>query len=145
MTGDPRVAVEQVQLADVRWSEALEASAEAPPDDGFADRVRAIANAAEQEAAALRYADLVGLGKRPYPKARNMSLSYELRPGARSRRGSPELWERFDDAVAELGDAFEGVALSAVARAFGELSEVARELAADIDRIDSPVPARRRA
>lgn len=145
MSADPRLAVEQVQLADERWGEALEASAEAPPDLGFAQRVRAIANAAEQEAAALRYADRLGLGKRPYAGGRNMWLSYELRPGARSRRGPPELWERFDQAVADLGEAFEGVALSAVARAFGELSEVARELAAEIERIDSPAVVRRRA
>ena len=145
MSADPRLAVEQVQLADQHWGEALEASAEAPPDLGFAGRVRAIANAAEQEAAALRYADLVGLAKRPYPGARDMQLSHELRPGARSRRGPAELWERFDRAVAALGEAFEGVALSAVARAFGELSEVARELAAEIERIDSPAAVRRRA
>jgi len=74
-----------------------------------------------------------------------MQLSYELRPGASSRRGPPELWERFDRAVTALGEAFEGVALSAVARAFGELSEVARELAAEIERIDSPASVRRRA
>jgi hypothetical protein len=145
MTDDPRLAVEQVQLADERWGQALEASAEAPPDLSFAQRVRAIANAAEQEAAALRYADRLGLGKRPYAGGRNMWLSYELRPGSRSRRGPPELWERFDQAVADLGEAFEGVALSAVARAFGELSEVARELAAEIERMDSPAPVRRRA
>ena len=145
MTADPHLAVEQVQVADQRWSDALEASAEAPPDLGFARRVRAIANAAEQEAAALRYADQVGLGKRPYPGTRNMQLSYELRPGARSRRGPPELWERFDQAVAELGEAFEGVALSAVARAFAELSEVARELAGELERLDLPAAARRRA
>lgn len=145
MSADPRMAVEQVQLADARWGEALDASAEAPPDRGFAQRVRAIANAAEQEAAALRYADRLGLGKRPYAGGRNMWLSYELRPGARSRRGPPELWERFDRAVADLGEAFEGVALSAVARAFGELSDVARELSAEIERIDSPAAVRRRA
>lgn len=145
MTTDARLAVEQVQLADRRWGEALEASAEAPPDLGFAQRVRAIADAAEQEAAALRYADLTGLGKRPYPDTRNMSLSYELRPGAGSRRGPPELWARFDGAVAGLGEAFEGVALSAVARAFAQLSEVARELADEIERLDSPAAARRRA
>ncbi len=145
MSADPRVAVEQVQVADERWGAALEASAEAPPDLGFAQRVRGIANAAEQEAAALRYADMVGLGKRPYAGGRNMWLSYELRPGARSRRGPRELWDRFDQAVADLGEAFEGVALSAVARAFGDLSEVARELAGEIERIDSPAAARRRA
>ena len=138
MTGDPRVALEQVQLADQRWGDALEASVEAPPDEGFAQRVRAIANAAEQEAAALRHADMLGLAHRPHPGARNMQLSHELRPGARSRRGPVELWERFDAAVAELGEALEGVALSAIARAFGELSDVARELAAEIERLDSP-------
>jgi hypothetical protein len=145
MSSDPRVAVEQVQLADVRWGEALEASVEAPPDLAFGQRVRAIAKAAEQEAAALRHADLVGLAFRPHPGARNMQLSHELRPGARSRRGPPELWERFDAAVAELGDALEGVALSAVARAFGDLSDAAFELAAEIERTDTQVAARRRA
>ena len=87
MNGDPRVALEQVQLADQRWGDALEASVEAPPDYGFAQRVRAIANAAEQEAAALRHADQLGLAHRPHPGARNMQLSHELRPGARSRPG----------------------------------------------------------
>ena len=142
---DPRVALEQVQLADQRWGDALDASVEAPPDDGFAQRVRAIANAAEQEAAALRHADMLGLAHRPHPGARNMQLSHELRPGARSRRGPVELWERFDDAVADLGEALEGVALSAIARAFGELSDVARELATEIERLDSRAAARRRA
>jgi hypothetical protein len=35
--------------------------------------------------------------------------------------------------------------LSAIARAFGELSDVARELAAEIERLDSRAAARRRA
>ena len=143
--GNPRLAIEQVQLADQRWSDALEASVEAPPDLGFAQRVRAIANAAEQEAAALRLADLLGLAHRPHPDARNMQLSHELRPGARSRRGPEELWERFDASVAELGEALEGVALSAIARAFGELSDIARELAREIERLDSQLATRRRA
>ena len=144
MSDDPRVAIEQVQLADQRWSQALEASEQAPPDLGFAQRLRAIANAAEQEAAALRHADLLGLAHRPHPGARNMQLSHELRPGTSSRRGPPELWTQFDQAVADLGEALEGVALSAIARAFGELSEVARELATEIERTDFPA-ARRRA
>jgi hypothetical protein len=145
MSDDTRSAVEQVQLADERWGDALAASEDAPPDDDFARRVRSIANAAEQEAAALRYADRVGLGHRPHPGASGMQLSHELRPGARWRRGPPELWGRFDTAVAHLGDALEGVALSAIARAFGELSEVARDLADEIERMDSIATARRRA
>jgi len=145
MTDDPRVALEQVQFADQRWGDALEASVEAPPDEGFAQRMRAIANAAEQEAAALRHADLLVLAHRPRPGVRDMQLSHELRPGARSRRGPAEPWERFDATVADLGEALEGVALSAIARAFGELSDVARELAAEIERLDSQAAARRRA
>lgn len=145
MSADPRVALDQVQLADERWSDALEASVEAPPDYGFAQRLRAIANAAEQEAAALRHADMLGLAHRPHPGARNMQLSHELRPGARSRPGPLELWDRFDTAVADLGEALEGVALSAISRAFGELSEVARDLAGEIERLDSRTAARRRA
>ncbi len=144
MSDETRGAVEQVQLADERWGEALAASEEAPPDHEFAQRVRSIANAAEQEAAALRYADRVGLGHRPHPGARGMQLSHELRPGARSRRGPPELWDRLDAAVVQLGDALEGVALSAIARAFGELSEAARQLADEIERLDSSSAAARR-
>ncbi len=50
-----------------------------------------------------------------------------------------------DAAVAELGEGLEGVALSAIARAFGELSDVAHELAGEIERLDSRAAARRRA
>src|ERR1035437_510506 len=105
MSGDPRVALEQVQLADQRWGDALEASGEAPPDYGFVRSELAIANAAEQEAAALRHADMLGLAHRPHPGARNMQLSHEPRPGARYRPGALEQWERFDATVAELGEA----------------------------------------
>lgn len=145
MSEDPRLAIEQVKQADERWAEAIEASVEAPPDLGFAQRVRAIAKAAEQEAAALRHADLLGLAHSPHPDARNMQLSHELRRGAQSRRGPDELWERFDAAVGELGEALEGVALSAIWRAFGELAAIAFELSAEIERIDSQPAARRRA
>ena len=96
-------------------------------------------------AAALRHADQLGLAHRPHPGARNMQLSHELRPGAHSRHGPLELWDRFDAVVGELGEALEGIALSAIARAFGELSDIARELAGEIERLDSQAPARRRA
>jgi hypothetical protein len=64
-----RVCMQHVRLADERWRDALDASCEAPPDRAFALRVRAIANAAEQEAAALRGADLAALAFRPFPGA----------------------------------------------------------------------------
>lgn len=133
---DARVAVDQVRLADRRWNAALEASEFAPPDPGFAARVRGVADASEQEAAALRLADSSGVGWNPVPDARRMRLSYELRPCG-NRPGPPELWERFDAAVERLGVAMEGVAVSAIARAFGELSDVARAIADELDRGDA--------
>jgi hypothetical protein len=69
-----------------------------------------------------------------------------MRAGAswRAQRGSPELWERFDTAVEQLWEALEGVALGAIARAFATLSDVTRELADDVERIDSRAIAQRR-
>jgi hypothetical protein len=125
---EPQVAIEQLRTADGRWEAALQASANAPPNDGFGARVRDIADASEQEAAAFRFADSLSLGWRSRKNAKAMQLSYELRRGA-NRPGPPELWERFDAAVQTLGSALEGVALSAIARAFAELSETARQLA----------------
>jgi hypothetical protein len=100
---DARTAADQGRLADQRWNAALEATEFAPPDPGFGARVRDIADASEQEAAALRLADSSGVGWNPVPSARRMRLSYELRPGG-NRRGTPELWDQFDTAVERLGD-----------------------------------------
>ncbi len=133
---DRRVAVERVRAADQRWTQALDDSEFAPPDPGFVDRMREIADASEQEAAALRLAHEAGLGWNPVPGARNMRLSHETRPGA-NRPGPAELWQRFDTAVQRLGIAMEGVALSAVAREFGELSEIVREIAGELDSSQS--------
>jgi hypothetical protein len=73
-----------------------------------------------------------------------MNLSYELRRDG-NRRGDPKVWERFDDAVATLGAALEGVALSAIARAFAELADATRGLAGEIERVDAPPISSRRA
>jgi hypothetical protein len=141
---DAQVAIEQLRTADGRWEAALHASADAEPNEGFPARVLDIADASEQEAAAFRYADSLGLGWRSRQNARTMQLSYELRRGG-NRPGPSELWERFDAAVETLGSALEGVALSAIARAFAELSGVARELAGDIELVHSQTAARRKA
>jgi hypothetical protein len=141
---DAQVAIEQLRTADGRWEAALQASANALPNDRFAARVRDIADASEQEAAAFRFADSLDLGWRSRQNAKTMQLSYELRRDG-NRPGPSELWERFDAAVQTLGSALEGVALSAIARAFAELSEVARELASEIELAYSQTAARRRA
>jgi hypothetical protein len=146
VSASAREAIDQLGFADERWEAALRLSAEAPPNSEFPSRLRAIADAAEQEAAAFRHADAFGLGWRSQPSVRGRYLSYELRASApwRSQRGgSVELWERFDLAVERLWEALEGVALSAIGRAFTALSEVTRELAVEVEHTDLASSARR--
>ncbi|MGH2885376.1 MAG: hypothetical protein ACRDPA_22175, partial [Solirubrobacteraceae bacterium] len=122
-------AREEYRRASSRWQQALLDSAEAPPDPRFHARVREIATAANQQSAAFELLAAARLGWRPRPGASAMELSYELRPGARSRPGPPEQWERFDHAVRALGDAYEGISLAEIARAFGALARIAHEIA----------------
>jgi hypothetical protein len=132
MSADAR---EEYRRASTRWQQALLASAEAPPDAGFAARVREIATAANQQSAAFELLAAGRLGWRPRPGAQAMELSYELRPGARSRPGAPELWERFDVSVRALGDGYEGISLAEIARAFGALAKVSHEIADKLEEM----------
>ena len=56
-------------------------------------------------------------------------------PGT-GRRGPEELWERFDEAVAELDRVSEGRSMRAVGRAYAELAEIASQLAKAVERED---------
>jgi hypothetical protein len=125
---------EQLWRAGMQWDEALSASAQAPPNGEFPTRVRAIAKAARQQQGAFAFAAGQGKGWRSRSGTRSMWLSYELRPGAPSRPGDPELWERFDAAVRDLGEAFEGVSLHAIAEAFGGIADIASEIAAELEQ-----------
>jgi hypothetical protein len=46
------------------------------------------------------------------------------------------LWERFDEAVAELDRVSEGRSMRAVGRAYAELAEIASQLAKAVERED---------
>src|SRR5512135_2103132 len=87
-----------VRQAGNGWAEAMRAHKLAPPDAGFASRLKALAEAAESEQVAWEHAHAAGLLWRPVPGAENAEPPYELRPGT-GRRGPPELWSRFDAAV----------------------------------------------
>ena len=110
----------------------------APPDPGFAGRLRSLAEAAAREQVAWEHAHTAGLLWRPVPGPRAPEPPYELRAGT-GRRGPEELWERFDQAVAALNSAITGSDAAAVADAFGEL----REAAAERSRMRSSVRTRR--
>ena len=127
---DPQRAqiMRAVRQAGSDWAEAMRTHKLAPPDAGFAGRLRSLGEAAAREQVAWEHAHAAGLMWRPVPGAERAEPPYELRPGT-GRRGPEQLWGRFDGAVAALNKAITGSSAAEVADAFGELSEVAGELA----------------
>jgi hypothetical protein len=120
--------MQRVRQASTAWADAMRAHKLAPPDPGFAERLRVLADAAASEQMAWERAHAVGLLWRPVPGAEGAEPPYELRPGT-GRRGPDELWDRFDAAVAALNVAITGSDAAAVADAFGEMSVAAGALA----------------
>ena len=122
----------------------LPASDNPPPDPGFGSRVRAFAEACEQQARSLKAGWIRGPGLvwTPEPDAREMVLSYELRPAA-TRPGPAHLWQRFDSAVQLLGIAKEGLTMSLVAAGYAEVAVVMHEIADALEAHASP-PRRRK-
>jgi hypothetical protein len=124
-----------VRDASAGWAQAMRAHKLAPPDAGFAERLRGLAEAAVREQVTWEHAHAAGLLWRPVPGAETAEPPYELLPGT-GRRGPEELWERFDAAVAELNRAITGSSAENVAAAFGGLADVAAELAGAVARED---------
>lgn len=110
------------------WAQAMRAHKLAPPDAGFAARLRDLAEAAAGEQAAWENAHRAGLLWRPVPGAESAAPPYELRPGT-GRRGPENLWVTFDASVAVLNRAITGSDAAAVAEAFGGLAAAAGALA----------------
>jgi hypothetical protein len=115
------------------WRSALREHVLAPPDAGFSARIAKLAAAAAQRATACETAHKDGY---EWPATRGGAKPpYELQPGT-GRRGPAALWERFDEAVAELDRVSEGRSMRAVGRAYAELAELAAELAEAVERED---------
>ena len=126
MTADDAIA--RLDSAQRSWTDALDAHWSAPPAPGYDERLLQLANAAEEQASAFRFADREGLAWRPLPNAStSLQPPPELRPDF-NRTGPPELWARFDETVRELGLALEGVSSVRIAQVFDKLSESLREL-----------------
>jgi hypothetical protein len=124
-----------VRDASAGWAQAMRTHKVAPPDAGFAGRLRGLAEAAAREQLAWENAHSAGLLWRPVPGAENAEPPYELQPGT-GRRGPEDVWKRFDAAVASLNRAITGSSAAAVASAFGALADVAAELADAVARED---------
>jgi hypothetical protein len=130
-----RQVLERFEQAEDQWGAAMRAHRLAPPDLGFANRLRALGEAAGAEASACREAGKLGLAWRPIPGAENAEPPYELRPGT-GRRGPTDLWERFDTAVARFNHANAGTDAAAVADAYAEVSSAAMALADAVEAQD---------
>ncbi|MEA2213490.1 MAG: hypothetical protein QOF83_3438 [Solirubrobacteraceae bacterium] len=124
-----------VRHASDGWAAAMRQHKLAPPDAGFARRLRDLAQAAGAEQVAWEHAHAAGLLWRPVPGAENAAPPYELRPET-GRRGPVELWSRFDAAVASLNRAITGSSAAEVADAFGAMAEAAGALAEAVSRED---------
>ena len=127
-------AINNMNAADHTFRSALRQHRLAPPDAGFSRRLKDFSDACESQQIACDYATQEGLGWEPLPPARRLPPP-ELRADS-GRRGPTELWERFDPAWEDLSKALEGISLPAVARAFGELATIARQLSTAVAEED---------
>jgi hypothetical protein len=134
-------ALELSDAAELAWAEAMRGHIMAPPDPGFANRLRASAAAARERAEAARAGAEAALRWVPRPGALRSQPPPELRPNT-GRAGSPVLWEGFDRAVVAVNRADAGTDLIAVAEAAEALAEAAEAIADDVDRERGVVPAR---
>jgi hypothetical protein len=138
-----RQLLERFEEAENHWGAAMRAHRLAPPDPGFAARLRALGEAAAEEAAVCRDAANLSLAWRPIPGAENAEPPYELRPGT-GRRGPTDLWERFDTAVARFNHANAGTDAAAIAEAYAEVSAAALALAEAVGAEDRAAARRAR-
>jgi excisionase family DNA binding protein len=129
-----RAAIKAMQEAEAVFDTAVEASNNAPPDPGFARRVRAVAQASLQQAEALNEASLIpGFRWTPVSDPQPVIRSHELRPGG-NRPGSPDKWQSYDMAVERLSIAAQGNVISLVADEFREIGLVLNEIAEELER-----------
>jgi hypothetical protein len=128
--GTKEYAWTSVTKARASWSGAMRAHEQAPPDPGFRDRLRSLADA--DAAAAMRDAHAralqAGLAWRPVADSERARPPYELRPGT-GRGGPTELWTRFDAAVQQLNHAGARDNLADVVDAYAAVAQAASELA----------------
>ena len=128
------------------WAGAVEAHKMAPPDLGFAARLGALSEGANEAARVCRVADAAGFEWPPARKA-DSEPPYELRQGT-GRRGPERLWQRFDQAITRLSTVASGTDMLAVAHAYEDLAEIAAELSEAVraeDRLSPRSRARRSA
>ena len=134
-----REAIKRMQEAEAVFQTAVGASDNAPPDPGFPDRIRAVAQASLQRGDALIDASLIpGFTWTPVPDPGPVIRSHELRAGG-NRPGPAHMWQSYDMAVERLIIAVQGNDTALVAHEFQEIGWVLNEIA---DELDPSAPKR---
>jgi hypothetical protein len=133
-------AIDRLRLAEADWTEALDAHVYAEPNPAFAERLRAMADAADRQHQAFEYAANERLDWDPLPhEPEGRPAPYELSVDS-GRIGPPHLWQRFDRAFAAWDRSLEGTSIPEIARGFGALAAICRELADAVDVARPPIP-----
>lgn len=131
--GVVREAIKRMQEAEALFDTAVGASDNAPPDPGFSRRIRAVAEASLNRAAALAQASSIpGFTWTPASAPDPVIRSHELRPGG-NRPGSPHKWKSYDMAVERLSIAVQGNVIGLVADEFREIGSVLNEIADELE------------
>ena len=126
------LAIDRLRAADERVREAIRLGRRAPPDEGFADRLRVFGEAAGVQAGALEYAAGVGVTLKNLKPQRGPKFPHELTAAA-FRPGPPELWEAFDAAADGVHQAGWDRDISAAAQHWRQVAELASALAVAVD------------
>jgi excisionase family DNA binding protein len=130
--GELERIVDGIQAADEAWRSAQAASENAPPDAGFPHRLRALAEACEEQRFWLvRGAATKGFEWTPIRSGGHLAISHELRAGA-NRPGRRHLWDQFDLAVERLAYAMKEGPMSSVAWVYGEIAGLMNEIADEL-------------
>jgi hypothetical protein len=127
--------VDQLRRASLQWSAALDGHWDAPPDQDFAERLRAFSLAAKVHQVALEQALADGLGWTPVQHSEQPRLPpYELQQGT-GRVGPKDLWARFDEQFMAWDRSLEGTDIGRIADLFTQLSETTAALADAVDQL----------
>ena len=126
------LAVDRLRGADERMREAMRLSRHAPPDEGFADRLRVFGEASGVQAGALEYAAGVGVTLKNLTPQRGPKFPHELTAAA-YRPGPAQLWEAFDAAADGVQQAGWDRDITAAAYHWRQVAELASALAVAVD------------
>jgi excisionase family DNA binding protein len=129
----------QMRIADESLQHALASMRLAPPDAGYARRLRRLCGAFEQLAIAYEHAAMDGFTNAPPAEPLRLPIPHEIAPDS-GRPGPPTLWRAFDDAVDELDQALTGIGYGEISRAFARLSKTVLALAdaVELERTGEP-------